>query len=152
TNWHVGSVDSGGVYWQPSQYDEAQINGGTVVVNKVGQHAGVLKIAAGASDTATLNVSGGWLQVENQLIIGGTATSVATLNLSGGELTAMALTKGAGGTFTFTGGKLHAGTVAFDLVNQGGTIAPGNRANALTIANATPVALSSIGTTRVMGN
>jgi hypothetical protein len=152
TNWHVGSIDSGGVYWQPSQYDEAQINGGTVISNKVDQHAGVLKIAAGASDTATFNVSGGWLQVENQLIIGGTATSVATLSLSGGELTAATLSKGAGGAFTFTGGKLHAGTVAFDLVNQGGTIAPGNRANAVTIVNATPVALSSIGATRVMGN
>jgi hypothetical protein len=47
------------------------------------------------------------------------------LNLSGGKLTAKTLIKGAGGTFNFTGGVLSAQTVAFDLVNNGGTIAPG---------------------------
>ncbi|HEY2762223.1 MAG TPA: PEP-CTERM sorting domain-containing protein [Pirellulales bacterium] len=164
TNWHVGSIDSGGVYWQPSRFDEAQINSGTVVSNKVGMHAGVLKIAAGASDTAQLNVSGGWLQVENQLMIGGTDTSSATLNLSAGDLTAPILSKGANSTFNFTGGTLHAGIVTFDLTNQGGTIAPGYRTNAVTIGNVAtiagsmpyttlgPVALSSIGATHVTGN
>jgi hypothetical protein len=164
TNWRVGSIDSAGVNWQPTQYDEAQINAGTVVQNKVGQHANVLKIATGASDTATLNISGGWLQVENQLVIGGTDTSVGAVNLSGGDLTAPILSKGAGSNFSFTGGTLHAGIVAFDLVNQGGTLAPGYRTNAVnigsvvTLAGATPftslgpVALSSIGATHVMGN
>jgi hypothetical protein len=163
-NWHVGSIDSAGVNWQPTRYDEAQINSGTVVSNKVGQHAGVLKIAAGASDTAQLNVSGGWLQVENQLMIGGTSTSAGTLNLSGGDLTAPILSKGANSTFNFTGGTLHAGIVTFDLVNQGGTLAPGYRTNAVTIGNIVtvagassfttlgPVALSSIGATHVTGN
>jgi hypothetical protein len=35
------------------------------------------------------------------------------------------LTKGASGTFDFTGGVLDADVVAFDLVNQGGAIDPG---------------------------
>jgi hypothetical protein len=164
TNWHVGSIDSGGVNWQPTRFDEAQINGGTVVSNKVGMHAGVLKIAAGASDTAQLNVSGGWLQVDNQLMIGGTDTSNGTLNLSGGDLTAPILSKGANSAFNFTGGTLHAGIVTFDLTNQGGTLAPGYRTNAVTIGNIQttagstsftslgPAALSSIGATHVMGN
>lgn len=164
TNWKAGSIDSAGVNWQPTRFDEAQINSGIVVSNKVGMHAGVLKIATGASDTATLNISGGWLQVENQLVIGGTDTSVGTVNLSGGDLTAPILSKGASSNFSFTGGALHAGIVTFDLVNQGGTLAPGYRTNAVTIGSIQtvagsstfttlgPVALSSIGATHVMGN
>ena len=115
-------------------------------------HAGVLKIAAGDSDTAQLNVSGGWLQVDNQLMIGGTDSSHGTLNLSAGDLTAPILSKGANSTFNFTGGTLHAGIVTFDVTNQGGTIAPGYRTNAVTIVNATPTALSSIGAMHAMGN
>ena len=48
-----------------------------------------------------------------------------TLNLSGGRLVTKTLLKGAGGTFNFTGGALSAETVGFDLVNNGGAIAPG---------------------------
>ena len=44
TNW---KTDDGGITagsnWQPSRFDEAQINAGTVVVDAVGQHAGTLK-------------------------------------------------------------------------------------------------------------
>ena len=32
-----------GSNWQPSRFDQVQINGGTVTVDAVGQHAGVLK-------------------------------------------------------------------------------------------------------------
>jgi len=152
TNNRYAKITNWNMTFQPSRFDEVQINSGTALIDAIGQHAGTFKIATNAEDTASLNITSGWLQVENQLIIGGTATSVATLNLSGGELTAMTLSKGAGGVFNFTGGKLHAGTVLFDLMNQGGTIAPGNRANAVTIVNATPVALSSIGTTHILGN
>ena len=152
TNWRVGSIDSAGVAWQPTQFDSAQINSGSVVVNKVGQHAGVLTIAAGSGDSAQLNISGGWLQVQNQLFIGGTPTSQGTLNLTGGDLTTAILGKSAASTFNFTGGTLHAGLVTFNLVDNGGVLAPGNRTNAVTIVNATPVALSSIGQTRIQGN
>ncbi len=110
-------------------------------------HAGVLKIATGASDTAQLNISGGWMQLDNQLMIGGTDTSHGTVNLSGGDLTAPIISKGANSTFSFTGGTLHAGIVTFDVTNQGGTIAPGYRTNAVTIGNIQTTAGSSTFTT-----
>ena len=46
------------------------------------------------------------------------------------------MTKGAGGSFQFTGGELHADYVNFPLVNNGGTLAPGH----------------SVGTTHVEGD
>src|SRR5262249_41614276 len=49
-----------------------------------------------------------------------------TLNLSGGTLDTPLLSKGAAGTFNFTGGTLHADVVDFSLTNNGGTIAPGH--------------------------
>jgi hypothetical protein len=143
TNWNIA--------FQPSRFDEVQITSGTVVVDAVGQHAGTLKIAPGVGNSAQLNVTSGWLQVANELVIA-TNSSQGTLNLSGGDLTVPTLSRGAGGTFGFTGGRLHAGTVTFDLVNQGGTIAPGFRAGAVTIQDAVPVTLASIGQMRVMGS
>ena len=119
--------------WQPSKYDEAQVNSGTVVVDAVGQHAGVLKIAANSGNTAQLNVTAGWLLVNDAVVIGGTPTSVATLNLSGGVLDTALLSKGANGEFNFTGGVLHADTVNFDLVNNGGTLAPGHSPGITTV-------------------
>jgi hypothetical protein len=56
--------------------------------------------------------------------------------LAGGTLSTPLLDKGAGGSFQFTGGVLHADEVAFDLVNAGGMLAPGQ----------------SIGQTQVTGN
>ncbi len=114
-----------GSNWQPSRFDEAQINGGTVVVDAAGQHAGVLKIAANAGNNATLNITSGWLKVESEVIIGGVGATAA-LNLSGGTLSTPTLSKGSGGLFSFTGGKLNADTVNFSLVNNGGTLAPGD--------------------------
>lgn len=112
--------------WQPSKFDEAQINSGTVTVDAVGQHAGNLKIANGAADTATLNVSAGWLDVANTVTIGSTATSQGTVNLSGGILRTNRLEKGAAGQFNMMGGVLAADEVAFSFTNNGGVISPGN--------------------------
>ena len=102
---------------------------------RVGQHAGTLKVGSNPGDNATLNITSGWLKVENpgvgagtgEVIIGADNAATATLSLSGGELSAETLSKGAGGSFGFTGGKLHADVVNFDLVNDGGTLAPGNQ-------------------------
>ena len=126
TNWKTndGGVTAGS-NWQPSRFDEAQINSGTVVVDVIGQHAKVLKIAANAGDSATLNVASGGLKIEQDLSIGSTGAT-AVLNLAGGELSAASMSKGAGGSFNFTGGTLHAGTVNFSLTNNGGTLSPGN--------------------------
>jgi VCBS repeat-containing protein len=35
--------------WQPSKYDTVQVNLGTATIDAVGQHAGTLQIAAGAT-------------------------------------------------------------------------------------------------------
>jgi hypothetical protein len=136
TNWKTndGGITTGS-NWQPSQYDEAQINSGTVAVDAAGQHAGTLKIGANSGNVATLNITGGWLDVEDELAIGAHASATGTVNLSGGTLSVGTLSRGIG-TFSFTGGTLHADTVAFDLQNQGGTLAPGH----------------SIGQTHVEGN
>ena len=132
TNSRYAQITNWDITWQPSRFDEAQINSGTVVVDAVGQHAGTLKIGA-APGSATLNITGGWLKVEDagaglstgEVIIGADPAATATLNLSGGLLRTETLSKGAGDTFNFTGGTLSADEVTFDLVNDGGTIAPG---------------------------
>jgi hypothetical protein len=144
TNWDVNSDAARVQNWQPSKFDTAVIDAGTVVVDAVGQHAGNLLLGTNAGDNATLNVTGGWLKVEDAsegmsegaTVIGDNAAATAALNLSGGKLTTKLLLKGAGGSFNFTGGTLSAETVGFDLENNGGTIAPG----------------SSIGMTHVMGD
>jgi len=127
SNWKTydGGITAGS-NWQPSKYDEAQINNGTVVVDSVGQHAGLLLLGANAGDNATLNISSGWLMVADAIVIGGDDAATAAVNLSGGMLSAPTLAKGAGGAFNFMGGILHAENIGFDLVNLGGTFAPGN--------------------------
>ena len=99
----------------------------------MGQHAGNLVLATNPGRQCTLNITSGWIKVEDAphgmsdgiTMIGDDPAATAVLNLSGGKLTTKALLKGPGGSFNFTGGTLSADTVGFDLVNDGGTIAPG---------------------------
>jgi hypothetical protein len=110
----------------------------------------VLKVAAEAGDGATLLVSDGWIELVKDLIVGpagsgqvnqtggdvhagrsvmlgGPSGAAGVYNLSGGSLRTPLLTRGAsGGTFHLTGGVLHADEVTFDLLSQGGTLAPGD--------------------------
>jgi hypothetical protein len=125
TNNRYAQITNWDIRWQPSKYDQVQINSGNAVVDAVGQHVGTLIIAAQSGNTAQLNITNGWLLVNDALIIGGTPASNGTLNLSGGTLTTPLLSKGSAGQFNFTGGTLHADVVDFDLVNNGGTISPG---------------------------
>ncbi len=147
-----------GVY-KPSRYDTAQVDAGTVTVDVVGQHTGTLKIATSNGNSATLAVTGGWIDVAQDLLIGpggtgsivqtggivragnsvviGGANHAGTYTLSNGTLSTAVLTKGAaGGTFQFTGGTLHADTVTFSLTNNGGTLAPGSDLSLQVIAAA----------------
>jgi hypothetical protein len=109
------------------------IENGIVAVDAVGQHAGNVLMATNPGDNATLNITSGWIKVEDapqglsdgMTVVGDNNAATATLNLSGGKLTTKTLLKGAGGSFNFTGGTLSAETVGFTLVNNGGTIAPG---------------------------
>ena len=131
-NWDA-NPDSGSVHpWQPSRYDTAVISTGTVIVDSVGQHAGNLLLGTSAGNSVNLNITAGWLIVEDaehglsdgMTVIGDHPSATAALNLSGGKLVTKMLLKGDGGSFTFTGGTLVAETVGFDLANDGGTIAP----------------------------
>ncbi len=61
--------------WQPSRYDTAVISNATVLVDAVGQHAGVLRL----TNNATLNITNGWLKIANTLNIGPGCTNVVKL-------------------------------------------------------------------------
>jgi hypothetical protein len=123
TNWRTsdGGVTTGSP-WQPSRFDEAQINSGTVVLDAVGQHAGLLRIAALPGSNATLNLQSGWLKIEDELVIG-SPNAIAAVNLNGGVLSTASLDKHEASSFNFTGGTLQADAVNFDLVVSGGTFA-----------------------------
>ena len=83
-------------------YDTAVIDNGTVAVDAVGQHAGNLLLATNPGDNATLNITAGWIKVEDAphglsdgiTVIGDNNAATATLNLSGGKLTTKTLLKG----------------------------------------------------------
>jgi pectate lyase len=148
-NWDANPSPTSVHPWQPSRFDTAVVNGGTVVVDSVGQNAGTLLLGTNSGDNVAFNITAGWLKVQEEdhglsdgiTVIGDHATATAVLNLSGGKLQTKALVKGAGGTFNFTGGVLAAETVAFDLVNEGGTIAPGQLSSD-----------ASLGATHVIGD
>lgn len=122
--------------WEPSRVDDVHVNMGTATVDAVGQRAGNLVIGAHAGNNATLDITSGWLEVTDDVTIGGDPTATAVLNLVDGVLSAKRLVRGAGGEFHFDGGTLHADTVDFDLTVDGSTLSPGH----------------SIGTTHVVGD
>ncbi|TWT98031.1 Pectate lyase [Botrimarina colliarenosi] len=140
-NWRVSGIDlaiqgkgTQTTYsnWQPSRYDDTYLQG-SAVVDAVGQHAGYLTIAAEAGSTAGLTVSDGWLRAHEAVLIGGAGAASATLALEGGTLYTPMLMKSAQGAFAFTGGELHADGVSFDLLVEGGTVAPGDLTNQLIV-------------------
>jgi pectate lyase len=143
-------INNWDIRWQPSRHDEARINSGRATIDSVGQHANVLKVAADAGTVANLSISDGWIDIANDLIVGpagsgqvkqtggnvragrsvvlgGPSGAAGVYDLAGGSLSTPRLTRGAtGGTFHFTGGVLHADEVTFDLIEQGGRLAPGD--------------------------
>jgi hypothetical protein len=123
TNWKTndGGVTAGS-HWQPSRFDEARIDSGTVVVDAVGQHAGTLRIGGNPGSNADLNILGGRLEVDDELAIGSPGATAA-VNLSAGELIAPVLNKHEMSAFNFTGGVLQSDSVNFDLAISGGTLA-----------------------------
>ena len=112
--------------WEPSRVDDVHVNVGTATVDAVGQRAGTLRIGTTAGSDGTLNIDSGWLEVTDEVVIGADPAATAVLNLTGGMLSTPVLSKGAGGSFNFTGGTLHADTVNFDLATSGGTLSPGH--------------------------
>jgi len=96
---------------------------------------------AGGGGIGTLNFRGGSLQAQTiQLGVGGSNRAKGTLNFSGGTLTAEQILRGASGTanFNWTAGTLHVDTfgtasVPFNLLQQGGVLAPGRSIGSTTI-------------------
>jgi hypothetical protein len=126
SNWDSNPDAALDLPWQPSRYDVAQINAGTVVVDAVGQHAGMLVVAANSGDEAALDITGGWLKAAEGVVLGGVAGASGYLDITGGRLITPVLDKNAESGFSFTGGTLSADLVTFSVVNQGGMIAPGD--------------------------
>ncbi|MDB5328842.1 MAG: hypothetical protein JWM57_4411, partial [Phycisphaerales bacterium] len=171
-----------GVY-KPTRYDVAQVNSGTATIDVVGQHAGTLSIATTVGSNATAAITGGWIDVAGNVLVGvggtgalnqsggllragsaviiGGTTNAGTYTMSGGVLATPLLIKGtAGGAFNFTGGTLHADTIGFSFVNQGGTIAPGSELALQLMASASMPDINNnveaisaiVGSTHVVGN
>jgi pectate lyase len=132
-NGRYALIENWSIAFQPSRLDTAAIDSGVVAVDAIGQHAGSLKLGTSASNSPTLHITAGRLEVADSLLIGAHATAAATLNLTGGVLEVGLLDQGAAGTFNFSGGTLAAEVVDFDLVNNGGTIAPGHSAGAMQV-------------------
>lgn len=87
----------------------------------------------------TLNMRGGALTTGAIQLGVGTTKSEGTLSLTGGTLAAGSITKGVGtAAFNWTDGTLHVGTFGsedqrLDLVQDGGTLAPGNSPGMTTV-------------------
>lgn len=120
--------------WEPSRVDDVHVNAGEAIVDAVGQRAGNLRIGTIAGTTASVSIESGWLEVTDEIAIGADPTAIAELNLAGGALIANKLSKGDSGSFNFTGGTLQVDEVDFDLVNNGGTIAPGHSPGSMHVA------------------
>ena len=129
-NWNVRGAPATAI-WQPSVHDTAVIAAGTAIVDAVGQHAGVVQVAAPEAQhgragrwrwpAAGSRSPAGWTSAAR-------AAAAARVELTGGVLDVARMEKGHGAArFAFTGGTLHAGVVGFDLVDDGGVIAPGRR-------------------------
>jgi hypothetical protein len=68
---------------------------------------------------------GGDLVAERAVVLGGPSGARGAYELLGGVLSTPLLTRAAGASFAFYGGTLRTERVDFDLVNQGGRLAPG---------------------------
>ena len=117
--------------WQPGAHDTAVIAAGTAIVDAVGQHAGAVQVAAPAGSAATpsLAVAGGWLEIAAPA---GHRRRARWQRRRRADRRRRSTWPGwrrdtAAARFAFTGGTLHAGAVGFDLVDDGGVIAPGRR-------------------------
>jgi len=108
--------------WQPSRYDTAIISNCPVVVDAVGQQAGVLRLAAGAA----LGITNGWFGLANALEVGAGCT--ASVQASGGlRVTNSVVNDGTlrlTGTAGFTVGGRFTNNGRLDIMAWSGTLPP----------------------------
>jgi T5SS/PEP-CTERM-associated repeat protein len=118
-------------------HSESSMSSGTVTINGTGSrwsnsdslYVGGSSSSAGGSGVVNIQ-NGGQVDVANSLMVYGEGT----VNLSGGSLGAdtMDITS-TGAQFNFTGGTLAVDTFNGNLVNEGGTLAPGHSTGLTTV-------------------
>jgi len=149
-NWQVNGVvvniagtnTSTFSLWQPSRYDTVLISNRTVIVDAAGQHAGILQL----TNSATLNLPNGWLNVANKCENGPgctiTVQSPGSLRVTNSLVNrgSLRLTGNAslfaGGSFTNTG--------TLDIMTWSGTL-PARLVNTGTILHRSLIAIGSFG-------
>ena len=113
TNTRYEQITNWDIPWEPSKYDEAQVNSGTVTIDSVGQHARDLKVATNAGNVATLAVSGGWIDVAHDLLLGPAGTG--TIAQTGGTVIA---------EHALIVGKAGGGSSSMYLLQSGSLVTP----------------------------
>jgi len=109
TNNRYAQIENWDIAFQPSRFDTAIISNATVVVDAIGQHAGILRL----TDHATLNITNGWLRIADTLQI--SAGSTNNVKLTGRLVVTNHLVNN--GTLRLTGAA--ALTVGGALTNNG---------------------------------
>ncbi len=126
-NW---KTDDGGITtgsnWQPSKYDLAVIKNGSVVVDSVGQHAGILQIAPEAGNNATVSITAGWLKAAEGVEVGSAAGVGHLVVNSGATLFAPVVAVGALGELSGNG------EIVGNVLNEG-LVSPGNSPGTLNV-------------------
>lgn len=126
-NWKTDDGITAGSNWQPSKYDVAVIKNGNVVVDAIGQRAGILLIAPDAGNNAMLSITQGTLNVAETVEIGST-NGIGKLKLdnSSTALAAPVVTVG-------TMGEIDGNGVIIGNVLNNGVVTPGTSAGSLEV-------------------
>jgi hypothetical protein len=113
------------------------VAGAEGLVNVTGGSFQTGSLSVGVAGEGIMNVSDGTVKVDSGLTIGETPDGQGTFNLTGGvlDMSGSAMVFGDGdAAFNFDGGTvLNASSVDFDLVNNGGTLAPGDPIGTTTV-------------------
>jgi pectate lyase len=71
TNNRYAQIENWDIAFQPSRFDTAIISNAAVMVDAIGQDAGILRL----TDNATLDITNGWLKIASRLEIGPNCTN-----------------------------------------------------------------------------
>ncbi|WP_146584480.1 right-handed parallel beta-helix repeat-containing protein [Posidoniimonas polymericola] len=137
-NWRTDDQGvTAGTPWQPSRFDNAVIKSGAIVVDAVGQHAGLLEIAPDAGDNAALTIAAGWLMVEHETRVGGAAGQGELRLAPGATLYSPTI------VVNDSGSLVGAGEIVGDVTSSG-AVAPGESAGVIMIVGNYTQAASGI--------
>lgn len=129
TNNRYAQITNWSLTWQPSKYDTAKINAGTVIVDAVGQHAGTLLVGFDAGSAGELAATAGWIET-NVARVGSSSGSAGMITLgttasTRGEVRVAGLLRvGNTGALNFAGGVLALGNAAIFDYTTASPIAP----------------------------